>query len=188
VKNFIWNKKPLVEGDVDFIYDKDDLITLRPGRESAWLDAVIERILKAFPREWVQYVFCSKVGCKENPVLFSLIKTCKQSTRARVSGLAHKLLSLLLGANFIQHANASDTGIDNLVPITLTSTSPEGWPFPLAAFGIIGAIRVTVWYVATPATRAKELLLFDGIGMGLTGLLHLMIINDKPRIPVVYWT
>ena len=29
-----------------FIYEKEDLVTLRPGREHAWLDGLLERILK----------------------------------------------------------------------------------------------------------------------------------------------
>jgi hypothetical protein len=61
VANFVDHKKPLCRGDDDFIYNKEDLITLRPGRESAWLDATVERILKLFPRTAVKYVFCSKV-------------------------------------------------------------------------------------------------------------------------------
>lgn len=60
VANFVRHKKPLMEGDDDFIYNKEDLITLRPGRESAWLDAAVEKILKLFPRTAVKYVFCSK--------------------------------------------------------------------------------------------------------------------------------
>jgi len=61
VANFIQHKKPLMEGDDDYIYNKEDLITLRPGRESAWLDATVERMLKLFPRNAVKFVFCSKV-------------------------------------------------------------------------------------------------------------------------------
>jgi hypothetical protein len=63
VANFVRQKKPLFEGDDDFIYRKEDLITLRPGRESAWLDAAVEKLLKlkVFPRNAVKYVFCSKV-------------------------------------------------------------------------------------------------------------------------------
>lgn len=56
------NKSPLVEGDAQFVYNKDDLVTLRPGRETAWLDNVVERILQLFPRGPVQRMFCSKVG------------------------------------------------------------------------------------------------------------------------------
>jgi hypothetical protein len=61
VANFVHHKKPLLQGDDDFIYNKEDLITLRPGRESAWLDTTVEKILKVFPRTAVKYVFCSKV-------------------------------------------------------------------------------------------------------------------------------
>ncbi len=36
----------LYEEDMGFIYEKEDLVTLRPGREHAWLDGLLERILK----------------------------------------------------------------------------------------------------------------------------------------------
>ncbi|KAL8862605.1 MAG: hypothetical protein Q9178_001103 [Gyalolechia marmorata] len=38
--------RPLMEADSEFIYRKEDLVTLRPGRESAWLDAFVEKLLK----------------------------------------------------------------------------------------------------------------------------------------------
>lgn len=62
VANFVRHKKPLLQGDDDFIWNKEDLITLRPGRESSWLDAVIERLIKLSPRKAVKYVFSSKVS------------------------------------------------------------------------------------------------------------------------------
>ena len=37
---------PLFEEEAGFIYEKEDLVTLRPGREHAWLDNVLERILQ----------------------------------------------------------------------------------------------------------------------------------------------
>lgn len=61
VANFVRYKKPLLQGDDDFIYCKEDLITLRPGREHAWLDRAVEKFIKIFPRSAVKYVFCSKV-------------------------------------------------------------------------------------------------------------------------------
>ena len=36
----------LFEEDMEFIYEKEDLVTLRPGREYAWLDGLLERMLK----------------------------------------------------------------------------------------------------------------------------------------------
>ena len=36
----------LYEEDMGFIYKKEDLVTLRPGREYAWLDGLLERMLE----------------------------------------------------------------------------------------------------------------------------------------------
>ena len=36
----------LFEEESEFIYEKEDLITVRPGREYAWLDSAIERVLR----------------------------------------------------------------------------------------------------------------------------------------------
>ena len=36
----------LYEKEMEYIYEKADLVTLRPGRERAWLDGTIETILK----------------------------------------------------------------------------------------------------------------------------------------------
>ena len=54
VQNFLENGdaaegqrvRPLVAADTQFVYHKEDLVTLRPGRESAWLDALVERVLR----------------------------------------------------------------------------------------------------------------------------------------------
>lgn len=46
VANFIDNEKPLVKDQRNFILRKEDLVTLRPGREYAWLDSFIERLLR----------------------------------------------------------------------------------------------------------------------------------------------
>ena len=45
VENWMNNEKPVAERDASFIYCKEDLITLRPGREKAWLETVIEKVL-----------------------------------------------------------------------------------------------------------------------------------------------
>jgi hypothetical protein len=46
VRNFINYRQPLVPSQQKFIKCKEDLITLRPGREHAWLDASVEKALK----------------------------------------------------------------------------------------------------------------------------------------------
>lgn len=40
------NGGQLYEEESEFIYEKEDLITIRPGREYAWLDGFIERLLQ----------------------------------------------------------------------------------------------------------------------------------------------
>ncbi|KAL8933828.1 MAG: hypothetical protein Q9216_006195 [Gyalolechia sp. 2 TL-2023] len=35
----------LFEEEMSWIYEKEDLVTLRPGREHAWLDGILERLL-----------------------------------------------------------------------------------------------------------------------------------------------
>lgn len=49
VVNYIDAEQPLCPPDREFIFEKEDLITLRPGREHAWLDALIEQALKISP-------------------------------------------------------------------------------------------------------------------------------------------
>lgn len=46
VETYCHNTKPLIQSEGEFIRRKEDFITLRPGRENAWLDAVVERTLK----------------------------------------------------------------------------------------------------------------------------------------------
>ncbi len=46
VENYIWNNKQIEESETKFIYHKEDLVTLRPGREHAWLDTSVEKMLR----------------------------------------------------------------------------------------------------------------------------------------------
>lgn len=75
--------RPLLKADSNFVYRKEDLVTLRPGRESAWLDSSVERLLGLLHCKLIRvskintsrlghgdsnrpcgkYIFCSKVSC-----------------------------------------------------------------------------------------------------------------------------
>lgn len=44
--NYVEGWKPVYEPESGYIYCKEDLITLRPGREHAWLDKSIEKFLR----------------------------------------------------------------------------------------------------------------------------------------------
>ena len=43
-----------------FIYEKEDLITLRPGREHAWLDGLLERTLSVLRCRLIRVGFCAR--------------------------------------------------------------------------------------------------------------------------------
>jgi hypothetical protein len=55
------NTKPLVQREAQFIHKKEDFITLRPGRDGAWLDFAVERTLKKMHCRAVEWLFCSEV-------------------------------------------------------------------------------------------------------------------------------
>ncbi|KAL8688865.1 MAG: hypothetical protein Q9218_005332 [Villophora microphyllina] len=50
----------LYEAEMDFIYDKEDLVTLRPGRDHGWLDVLVERFLLYFRCRPLMFLFCSE--------------------------------------------------------------------------------------------------------------------------------
>lgn len=53
--NFIENDADmLAAGDDEFVYLKDDLVTLRTGREHAWLDDAVERMIQVVKFKPVQ--------------------------------------------------------------------------------------------------------------------------------------
>jgi hypothetical protein len=63
VENFVHDERTQCEGpEEEWIQHKEDLVTLRPGREHAWLDARIENLLRRFHCSLVEYIFCSKVS------------------------------------------------------------------------------------------------------------------------------
>ena len=53
------NERPVARAQFNFIYRKEDLVTLRPGREHAWLDSQVEKLLKACDGRLVQKLFSS---------------------------------------------------------------------------------------------------------------------------------
>jgi len=46
VCRYISQNKPLIPEELEYIQHKEDLVTLRPGRDHAWLDRSIERVLR----------------------------------------------------------------------------------------------------------------------------------------------
>lgn len=52
----------LAQDENTWIQHQEDLVSLRAGREHAWLDACIEHILRRFNCSLIQYWFCSPVN------------------------------------------------------------------------------------------------------------------------------
>jgi hypothetical protein len=46
VRNYMQNESPLLGSEGDYILCKEDLMTVKPGRENAWLDAFVEKALQ----------------------------------------------------------------------------------------------------------------------------------------------
>lgn len=61
VKNYMNNRKPLLEAESTWIRKREDLITLRTGREHAWLDSGIEKLLKWFHCSALESLFGDEV-------------------------------------------------------------------------------------------------------------------------------
>ena len=38
-------ERPLLSGDEAWVWEKEDLVTLKPSRDNAWLDGFIEQVL-----------------------------------------------------------------------------------------------------------------------------------------------
>ncbi|KAI9857215.1 MAG: hypothetical protein M1813_008577 [Trichoglossum hirsutum] len=59
VRRWFKNQQPLVDEEQDFIRCKEDLITLRHGRECAGFDGLIERIVQKMNCRFIKYIFCT---------------------------------------------------------------------------------------------------------------------------------
>ena len=67
----------LYEKEMSYIYEKADLVTLRPGREHAWLDGVIETILKICRCGLLKVSFSNSFGqnsCLHKVIVFVRIR------------------------------------------------------------------------------------------------------------------
>lgn len=73
VESYIFDKQPLVDEENGFIYNKEDLITLRDGREMALLDSFIETLLKVFHCPLLQ-VILPKPSLNQTLLLIKIVE------------------------------------------------------------------------------------------------------------------
>lgn len=62
VCRYISQNKPLVRQELEYIWHKEDLVTLRPGRDHAWLDRSIEHFLRLQPFGFIKVCKCEVVA------------------------------------------------------------------------------------------------------------------------------
>jgi hypothetical protein len=110
--------EPLAHEENTWIQHKEDLVTLRPGREHVWLDASIEHLLRYFHCGLIEYWFCSAVGSlqwKLSQSELALID-CQETkqktegredpkevyyTRSRIDGLVNTIILIMILALLI---------------------------------------------------------------------------------------
>lgn len=61
VSHYLTGMKPVERSERSYINHVEDLVTLRPGREHAWLDTAIEKLLKLFKCRLLDYLFCDEL-------------------------------------------------------------------------------------------------------------------------------
>lgn len=90
VRNYCDKAANLSELEEEWKCCKEDLVTLRPGREHAWLDRGIENLLQAFHCDAVRSIFCSKETRQKTngpTVLY---------TRSRIEVLAAAIITFVI--------------------------------------------------------------------------------------------
>lgn len=63
VKSYFDEESPLCN-DESYIYRREDIVTLKPGRENAWLDAFVEKTLQTLSCRLIKVSVTCNVSCK----------------------------------------------------------------------------------------------------------------------------
>ncbi|KIW68872.1 hypothetical protein PV04_04787 [Phialophora macrospora] len=92
VKRWMDMEQPLIGDDAGFINEKEDLITLRPGREYAWLDAAVEKILQKLHMEVIANLFRSRDTRRK----MATSSHITYFTRQRIAHLVNTIMVLMV--------------------------------------------------------------------------------------------
>jgi len=63
VKSYFDEESPLCN-DESYVYRREDIITLKPGRENAWLDGFVEKTLQTFSCRLIRVSVTCNASCK----------------------------------------------------------------------------------------------------------------------------
>jgi len=91
VRTWFWNIGPLVEEESEFIRRKEDIVTLRHGREWCSFDGIIESSLKRFDCNLIRRIFCTReLRDKTND------KNVHYYSASRVEGFVGLVISIIV--------------------------------------------------------------------------------------------
>ncbi|KAK4953650.1 hypothetical protein LTR10_008253 [Elasticomyces elasticus] len=95
VLNYMFNVAPIHDTESKYIYCEEDLVTLRPGREVAWLDRSLKKALRPLRGPLVRYLFCSKENQKKasNEGIYHL---CKYRMKRFSVAIAAAILAMVI--------------------------------------------------------------------------------------------
>jgi len=88
---FFSNEQRLYDADQQWIESKEDMITLRPGREHAWLDRSLETIIRLTRCPFIQNLFRSKEARQKSDGPFEVYYT-----RSRIEYVANGIITVIL--------------------------------------------------------------------------------------------
>lgn len=91
LRNFMENRPCLVEDEKAFAYEKEDLITLRPGRDHSFVDGFVERMLKIFHCRLLRFIFCS-----EETAAKTSDTDVRYFTRGRISAFVTLIITMII--------------------------------------------------------------------------------------------
>ncbi|KAK3113439.1 hypothetical protein LTR53_009278 [Teratosphaeriaceae sp. CCFEE 6253] len=150
VRNWFDSKKPLVHEDMEYVWRKEDLITLRAGRESAGFDGLVERCLNGvdkFLRTWCR--------CRIIQRLFVTEELRQKTDNILIHYYAPHRVDILV--NLIITAIIF---ILLVVPVVIMYTGQNASTSPVEAIGILIVFTLLFGCAMSALTTAKRQELF----------------------------
>ncbi|KAL8710278.1 MAG: hypothetical protein Q9220_005048 [cf. Caloplaca sp. 1 TL-2023] len=91
LRNFLQNHPGLVEAESKFAYHKEDLITLRPGRDHSMIDAAVENMLKTLNCKALQTIFRSEETARK-----TVDPNINYYTRSRINAFVTLIITFII--------------------------------------------------------------------------------------------
>lgn len=142
VRNFFKFKAPLCQKDAEWIRCREDLVTLRPGREHAWLDDAVEWLLKVLHCRFIEWAFCSEETKKK-----SRDKDSVYYTRTRIDRLVASIITIMILALLV---------IPIYVLYHLTNDGVQGPKNTASCIGVLLVFTLAFSAVLSLFTRARR--------------------------------